>query len=175
MGKMELKLDHAQYVVIYSSIEESRELIDYKSIKIGGNNITFVPLYDFKNLIGKYNILLFSWKIVKAALIKLIDDEWTYKIENDRDELEMEEIGETENNPIKRLDKIENYFQAHYKWPDDIPDPILHSRLLITPPMSNFAIIIYYGGTIEFQNNKLEDIKYLFKIIWEEYSKYKTK
>lgn len=171
-----IKINHAKYVLIQvdDKIKNNFENI-YKSVKINKTYLLFVP-YDksnnlFKNLYGKYRIVTVSWSIMCPVLIKLSDEDWYFKFENDEDWEKLEKINEESNKPKERLKKVREYFENKYYWAKGIPDPVLHTRLIITPQQGNTDFVFYYGETVELQNTGQKDIESLFKLIMEQYEK----
>ncbi len=168
-----IKMDYIQYAMIYGINDgEIKDIKDYKSIQIDDITLLLVPFDELKKLdkIGsKYKILILSWKIMKPVLLDLLNYDWDFKFENDTDELELEDIYENANDPENRLYGIESYFKNNYKWPEKIADPILHTRLLITPPSGHNPIVFYYGETVNLLDNNDKDIKFLFDLIYRQY------
>lgn len=167
-------IDHTQYVVIHVEDNISNgEKEKYKSIKIDETTLLFIPSNDLGNLVkglrGRFEIITVSWSIMYPVLKKLLGKDWDIEFENDEDFEELKEIAEGSNDPNEVLIEIEKYFKNKYYWPEGIPDPILHTRLIITPRDSSTDFIFYYGETVELQNNSTSDIYCLFKLLWEEY------
>lgn len=104
-------------------------------------------------------MITLSISVMKPVLLKLSDEDWDFKFENDADRHELEEIGEY-NTPEERLDKVIEYFNLKYN-----ADPISKTRLILSPPDSYSNFVIYYGKTINPQNNSIKDIRYLFTLI----------
>lgn len=165
------KLEFERYIVASKNKKDEDEN-NYKSMEIDSVTLYFISLSEFKTSGDKYRPILLNWQIIRPVLEKLINDDWEYKFENDGDEQQLEQIEEESIESIQKLDEIMHYFSKKYSWPYAIPDPILHSRLLITSPKGVYPIVIYYGETIGFRNNMDEDIKHLFTLIWNEYKKY---
>lgn len=169
----ERDIDHTQYVVIRieGNISDS-EKEKYKFINFDETTLLFIPCSELGKLVkdfkGKYEMITFSWSIMHPVLKKLIVEDWDIVFENDEDFEKLEEIAEEFYDFDERLREIEKYFEVKYYWPDGIPDPILHTRLIITPKDSRTDFIFYYGETVELQNNSTNDFCYLFKLIWEE-------
>ena len=132
--------------------------------------IVLIPEQSYKKLDQKCHRMKFSWRVLKPVLIKLLKKGWGYKFENDGDRQQLQEIEEDAIDPIEKLDAIKTYFDDKYQWPYDISDPVLHTRIIITPSDSRTPINIYYGQTMSFQNNNVEDIKMLLASMWLEYS-----
>lgn len=108
-----------------------------------------------------------SWEFVRSVLIRLSEEDWEFVFENDRDHHELEEIEEY-NTVEERLDKVKEYFDLN-----GMRDPILSTRLILTPPKSSDDIIILYGKTIELHS--LDHIKTLFDVLWDEVWKIRCK
>lgn len=171
-----MKIDYTEYVVILvnGDISISKD-INYKAVKINKRNLLFVPYPELRNVLEnlhtKYRIITLSWSIMYPVIIKLLDEDWDFKFQNDEDVEELENINEKFNTPMERLNKVKEYFESKYTWPNGIPDPILHTRLIMAPPESTTDFIFYYGETVNLQNNSQEDIEHLFKFIIDEYEK----
>ena len=108
-------------------------------------------------------------RIIFGELIKKVrewekNEGYTDYYENDENSEELEYIQEEYDEPEERLDKIEQFFKSYL-----LPDPILHTRLIITPKDSQTDFIFYYGKTVELQNNSTEDKYHLFRLIMERY------
>lgn len=170
MIKLMSTLDYTQYIVLYCN-KQINENIKFKSISICDFNLVFIPMEHYKDIHYKCNRMLFSWDILKPVLLKLLDRGWEYKFQNDANRHELEKIEEEAEDPKKKLDMIKEYFDNIYKWPYNISDPVIHSRVLITPPNSRNPLLIYYGQKMSFLDNDDEDIKMFFKLIWPEYVK----
>jgi hypothetical protein len=165
-----IKMDYTQYTMIYGINEgEIKDKENYKSIQIDGITLLLVPFDELKKIESKYKILTLSWKIMKPVLLDLLNYDWDFKFENDTDESELENIYENVNDPENRLNEIESYFKNNYKWPEKIADPILHTRLLITPPSGHNPIVFYYGETVNLLDNNDKDVKFLFDLIVRQY------
>jgi hypothetical protein len=166
-------IDHTQYIVISVRGDISNdEKKKYKPIKINETKLLFIPCNELGNLVkdfqGKYEMITFSWSIMYPVLKTVLNEDWDFKFENDEDYDILEGIKEEYNEPEERLDKIEEFFKQKYQWPDGVPDPILHTRVIIIPKDSSTDFIFYYGETVELQNNSQNDVCYLFSLIWEE-------
>ena len=169
-------IDHTQYIVISVRGDISNdEKEKYKPIKINETKLLFIPYDEIekmeKNFHVPHKIIEVSWSIMYPVLKTVLNEDWDFKFENDEDYDTLEEIKEEYNEPEERLDKIEEFFKQKYQWPNGIPDPIMHTRLIITPKDSNTDFIFYYGETVELQNNRKEDIEHLFRLIMEQYNK----
>lgn len=171
-----IKIDHTRYIVIRVPGEIKGRLKDAsRSIEIDKTRLLFVPLDRVKDVLenfeGNYRIITVSWSIMYPVLNKLSDEDWDFKFENDKDWVDLESINEKGNSQKERLEKVREYFESKYDWPDGIPDPVLHTRLIIEPRDSNTSFVFYYGETVELQNNNEEDIKHLFGLIMKEYER----
>lgn len=164
------KMDHTQYIVVYCN-NQIKENKNFKTISFAGSNILFVPSEYFRDIDNKCKRMLFSWDFLQPVLMKLLDEGWEYKFQNDQNRHELEKIEEETEDPKKKLDRIRDYFDKEYTWPNNISDPVIHTRVLITPPNGRNPIIIYYGQKLSFQDNNDEDIKRLFELILPEYVK----
>lgn len=169
-------IDHTQYIVIsVRGVISKDEKEKYKPIKINETKLLFIPYNELerveKNFHGSHKIITVSWSIMYPVLKTLLNEDWYFKFENDEDSRALEDISEEYNEPEERLDKIEEFFKGKYQWPNGIPDPIMHTRLIITPNYSNTDFLFYYGETVELQNNRTEDRERLFRLIMEQYNK----
>ena len=166
-----IMIDYTQYVIVFRvGKKQMPGNINYKSIKIDDTPIFFVPPDEVKKLDRSYKMLKFSWKIMKPIMKELLDKDWDFKFENDADFNELERINGEFDTPEKRLEQVEKYFEENYKWPE-IADPILHTRLIITPPISSSHIVIYYGETVDMQDTSETNIVHFLGLIWKEYKK----
>ncbi len=171
-----MKIDYIEYVIIHIKGKIlNNQKFNYKSILINETNLLFIPYDELKNVQEKYKIISISWQIMYPVLLRLLEEDWDYVFENDEDSHQLEVINEEFNDPVERLTKIREYFEEKYKWPDRIADPILHTRLIITPPNSSTHFVFYYGETVNLQNNSEENICHLFELILEEYKKLEPK
>ncbi len=173
---MEGVIDHTLYVVVYIGDDSSNcKDEEYKSIKINKATLLFIPLDEIekfeKEFQEKHKIITISWSIMRPVLETLLNEDWDSKFENDENSKTLEDIDEKSNEPEERLDKIEEFFKQKYQWPNGIPDPIMHTRLIITPRDSNTDFIFYFGEMVELQNNRKDDIEHLFALIMEQYKK----
>ena len=100
-----------------------------------------------------------------SVLRKIIDEDWSFDFENDSDWDQLQDIAENTYDQLDTLLKIAEYFKYTYKDGDTNPDPILLSRLIITPRDSDYSFIFYYGETMNLENNSDNDIKHLFETI----------
>jgi hypothetical protein len=166
-----------EYVItrVDGNIDEKQEN-KYKTIEVNHGKLLFIPYNEYRNSNGSYKnrgvIITMSWSIMLPVLNNLLEEDWELKFENDEDRNELNEIDEDSYDPRERLEKVEGYFKTKYKWPNGIPDPILHTRLIITPTNGRTHIIFYYGETVSLGNNTEEDITHLFKLIMDEYDKW---
>lgn len=164
------KLDGVRYVLAYK-IAQKQDGQRFKSLDLGNTHIFLIPFDIFKTPIEGYKPILFNWKIIEPVLQNITEKGWEIKFENDRDEEELEKIEDKYYLPVEKLKAIKEYFERYYVWPDAIADPIIYTRLLITPPDADNPITIYYGNSVIFGSNSNKDIKELFTLILEEYKK----
>ena len=158
-------IDHTQYamVAVYNnSYPDVIEKIDDKTLE--KYFVRFVPANEMDNNISFVPWFEVSWSIMYPVLKALIKEDWYFKFENDENSEELEYIQEEYDEPEERLNKIEEFFKSYL-----LPDPILHTRLIITPKDSQTDFIFYYGKTVELQNNSTEDKYHLFRLIMERY------
>lgn len=169
-----MRIDHTRYIVIWVPRETKGDPRNaFRYIEIGKTWLLFVPLdpekYVLENFELYYRIITVSWSIMYPVLNTLSDEDWDFKFENDEDLEELESINEEGNSQKERLEKVREYFESKYDWPNGIPDPVLHTRMIIEPKDSNTSFVFYYGETVELQDNNQEDIKHLFELIMKEY------
>ena len=164
-------IDHTQYAMI----EVDEAFYPYVSDKVDDKTLVnsfmkFVPV----NVVGRVvrldpfthrNSIRVSWSVIYPVLKTLLKEDWYFKFENDEDSEALEYIQEEYDEIEERLNKIEQVFKHIYL----LPDPILHTRLIITPKNSQSDFIFYYGETVELQNNSVEDKYHLFRLIIERY------
>lgn len=167
-----MKIDYTQYIVLVKPNSLVKKE-NYKLIPLREVTLLFIPESEFKSLDIDDKPLTFNWQVMKPVLTKLLDEDWDYTIENDADEDELNRINQEVDDPFKRLDVIKGYFDQKYRWPDGIPDPMLHTKLLITPPEGDYPVVIYYGEMVSFQNNADANLMRLFETIWNEFIKLK--
>ena len=161
----EMEIDYTEYAVLLFEKDVPEGLKGYRSVEIEGNTLIFVPHNESDAEIYKHKRMKFKWSFMYPALRKIIDEDWEIKFENDSDWDQLQEIEENTDTQLDRLLKIAEYFKYTYKDSDTNPDPILLSRLIITPRDSDYSFVFYYGETINLENNSDDDIKHLFEII----------
>lgn len=160
-----MEIDYTEYAVLLFEKDVPEGLKRYRSVKIEGNTLIFVPHDKSDAEIYKHKRMKFKWSFMHPVLRKIIDEDWEIKFENDSDWDQLQEIEENLYTQLDRLLKIAEYFKYTYKDGDTNPDPILLSRLIITPRDSDYSFIFYYGETMNLENNSDEHIKHLFDII----------
>lgn len=161
-----MEIDYTNYVVLKLERDEVPEdLEEYRNIGVEGRILVFVPYDD--PILEKYkkDAIKFRWAFMFDVLETLIDKDWDVSFENDADREALEGIEEEYNDAVDRLYALKKYVDLVYKEND--PDPILHTRLIITPKDSGTDFIFYYGDTVCLENNSCDDILYLFQVIVE--------
>ena len=165
-------IDHTQYAMI----EVDKAFYPYVN-KVDDKTLVnhfmkFVPVNVVRRVVKldpfiHRNSIRVSWSVICPVLKTLLKEDWYFKFENDEDSEALEYIQEEYDEIEERLNKIEQVFKHIYMYL--LPDPMFHTRLIITPKDSQTDFIFYYGETVELQNNSVEDKYHLFRLIIERY------
>ncbi len=160
-----MDIDYTEYGVMLFGKDVPEGLKKYRNIEIEGKTLIFIPQTELDAETYEDKRIKFTWSFMLPTLQRLINEHWEFDFENDSDWDELQEISENANSQSDVLFKIKEYFNNTYRDNNDNPDPILLSRLIITPRNSDYSFIFYYGETVSLENNSTDDIKHLFEII----------
>lgn len=68
-----------------------------------------------------------DWNRLRPVLFELMDEDWTFKFENDHDEHILEEISEDSCCLVHSIYKQVDYFKSNYR------DIVKETRILVEP------------------------------------------